>query len=109
MAAEAQAFLDGLEDSVNASARRVDLYRLYHKDFAVNNLTKLFADGPSKLYLHADDTEIILHKAVRRNRRLASVPTSTARAPAPPPPAAACTNEASASSFADKASTCAAL
>lgn len=112
MAAEAQTFLDGLEDSVNASSSRLDLYRSYHEELAVNNLTKLFADGPSKLYLHSNDTEIILHKAVRRSRRLSTLASETPTQPpeptAPPPPTKACMVEAGMSDSSDKASTCAA-
>ncbi|CAJ1391874.1 unnamed protein product [Effrenium voratum] len=65
---EARTFLDGLGDSVNASASRVDMYRKYHEELAVNNMTRLFSDGPSKLYLHANDTGIILAKAIPRVR-----------------------------------------
>eukprot|EP00439_Symbiodinium_sp_Y106_P040285 s29_g4.t3 len=112
MAAEAQTFLDGLEDSVNASSSRLDLYRSYHEELAVNNLTKLFADGPSKLYLHSNDTEIILHKAVRRNRRLSTLASGTSAEPpeprAAPPPSKACTVEAGTADSSDKAPTCAA-
>eukprot|EP00913_Durusdinium_trenchii_P000997 g920.t1 len=39
---------------------RVDLYRQYHEQDAINELTKLFADGPSKFYLHANDTDLVL-------------------------------------------------
>jgi len=67
MVAEAQAFLDGLDQSVQDGASRIDLYRKYQEEDAVNNLTELFAGGPSHLYLHANDTEIILYKAMRRN------------------------------------------
>ncbi|CAK8995270.1 Hypothetical protein SCF082_LOCUS4279 [Durusdinium trenchii] len=57
---EAKTFLDGLNTSITEAVSRVDLYRQYHEQDAINELTKLFADGPSKFYLHANDTDLVL-------------------------------------------------
>lgn len=57
---EAIAFLDGLNTSINETESRVDLYRRYHEQDAVNELTRLFADGPASFYLHANETDLVL-------------------------------------------------
>lgn len=60
MAEEAKTFLNGLEDSINETDSRVDLYRRYHEHDAVNELTRLFSDGPAQFYLHGNETDIVL-------------------------------------------------